>query len=154
LLFTNNGSVIVENGTLEFQNLVNGAGRFTIDAGAALQFDTVAKGSSVDFATTTGGDLTLLDSSRFSATIRGFGGPNTDTIDLRDLDFTSPDFTMIYRQTSATGGVLTVSDGMGHTAALDFFGKYKTVDFHASNDGLNGALIVDPAHATLVASTR
>jgi hypothetical protein len=150
-LFTNNGAVMVATGTLEFKQAVSGGGSFTIAPGTVLTFDTsVAPGSSVDFATTTGGELFLFDSRQFGAAIHGFGGSSTDAIDLRDINIGA--FTLSYSG-NTTQGVLTVTDGT-NTAKLTMFGNYTTASFHASNDGSNGTLIVDPASHTLLASAR
>jgi hypothetical protein len=150
--FTNDGTVAVETGTVEFQSAVAGSGKFSIAANAILQFDTsVAAGPSIDFATTKGGELLLVDSRQFGAAIHGFGG--ADALDLRDINFTSGDFRLSYSGNSKQG-VLTVTDGTD-TAHLTLFGDYKTADFHASADGSGGTLIVDPAaHEALLASSR
>ncbi len=151
--FTNNGAVIVHTGEIQFGALVSGAGSFTIEPGTVLQFDrSVAKGSTVDFATKTGGELSLLDSQGFAAAIKGFGGSKTDEIYLNDINFNSGAFSMTYKPTGKTEGVLTVKDGT-HTATLDFFGKYTRANFDASS--LNGGtLIVDPTPHALLASVR
>jgi len=155
-LFTNNGTVTAGTDSItEFMNMVNGTGTFilqagTLQPGGALQFDTaVAPGSALDFASTTGGALVMLDSQQFGAAIHGFGGTNTDALDLRDISFTSSAFKLGYSG-STTKGVLTVTDGT-HTAHLTMFGNYTTANFHASaNSG--GTMIVDPpAHPTLLA---
>jgi hypothetical protein len=150
--FINNGRVIVDTNEIEFENLVSGSGSFTIEPGVVLQFDkSVAKGSSVDFASATGGELVLQDSPVFGATIHGFGGSNTDEICLPDMNFTS--LKMSYHSAGKTGGVLTITNGT-ITASLDFFGKYSLKDFHASADDTGGTLIVDPAPHALLASGR
>jgi hypothetical protein len=150
--FINNGAVVVDTGEIQFQALVSGAGTFTIEPGTVLQFDgSVAKGSTVDFASKKGGELSLLDSQGFDAAIKGFGGSKTDEIYLNDINFNSGAFHMTYKP-SKTEGVLTVTDGT-HTAKLEFFGKYTGANFHASS--LNGGtLIVDPASHALLASAR
>ncbi len=150
--FINNGAVVVDTGEIQFQALVSGAGTFKIEPGTVLQFDgSVAKGSTVDFATKTGGELSLLDSQGFAAAIEGFGGSKTDEIYLNDINFNSGAFHMTYKP-SKTGGVLTVTDGT-HTAMLDFFGKYTIANFNASSL-FSGTLIVDPASHALLASAR
>ncbi len=147
--FTNNGSVKVETGEIEFEQAVGGAGSFAIAAAAVLRFDaSVAKGSSVDFAGTSGGELVLADGPQFAAAIHGFGG--TDTIDLRDVNFAT---VRLGYSGNATEGVLTVTNGT-NKAELTMFGNYKLADFHASNDGFNGTLITDPATHALLASAR
>jgi hypothetical protein len=150
---TNNGTIKAATGTIEFASLVAGVGKFTIASGTVLQFDAaVAKGSTVAFATKTGGDLRLLDSQEFGAAITGFGGIRADEIELRDINFNSGSFSMSYRGNS-THGVLTVADG-SHTATLDFFGKYTLGNFHASSDPFGGTLIVDPGTHAILASAH
>ena len=153
--FINNGKVTVATGAIEFKAIVSGKGSFTIDPGTVLQFDSsVAKTASIDFLTKVGGTLSLVDSQGFAAIIHGFGGTNTDRIDLHDINFNSGAFNMTYHPKGKTGGVLTATDG-SHTAVLNFFGKYTLGNFHASSDGGSGTLLVDPhSHATLLASAR
>jgi hypothetical protein len=149
VVFTNNGAVAVETGTIEFQNTVGGSGSFAIAAGSVLQFDAaVASGPRIDFAGTSGGELMLADAPQFGAAIHGFGG--TDAIDLSDVGFAG--VTLGYSG-NATKGVLTVIEGVSK-AELTLFGDYKLADFHASNDGSGGTLIVDPATHALLASAR
>lgn len=51
-----------------------------------LRFDAgVAKGSTVDFAKVSGGDLFLADSQSFRWSIEGCGGSNNDKIALTDV---------------------------------------------------------------------
>jgi hypothetical protein len=142
---TNSGAVIVASGEIEFQNTVAGAGSFTIRPDTTLQFDaSVAKTARVNFATTTGGDLVLLDAPRFRAAIHGFGGNRTDEIDLRDVNFSSPLFRFGYTPNSShTQGVLTVTDGT-NTASLTMFGNFTPKSFHVSADGFGGTQIFDP----------
>lgn len=152
--FVNDGSVLAGSGTIEFQTAVTGSGSYKIEPGAVLQFDAaVAAGAGVDFAATTGGELLLEDSPGFAAAIHGFGGSDTDEIDLRDINFGAAGFRLSYSG-SATQGVLTVTDGTD-TARLTMFGDYKTADFKPSADGLGGTMILDPTtHSPLLASAR
>jgi hypothetical protein len=152
-LFTNNGAVKVEIGTIEFDQAVRGSGSFTIEPGAVLAFDTsVAAGSGVDFATTTGGELFLGDTRQFGASIHGFGGSGTDAIDLRDININNAGFKLSYSG-NTTQGVLTATDGT-NTAKLTMIGDYTIGSFHASSDGSIGTLIVDPGTHTPLASAR
>jgi hypothetical protein len=149
--FTNDGTVKVETGTIEFQNAVVGNGSFSIAAGAALQFDsTVAAGSGVDFAGRGGGELVLEDGDKFAAGIHGFGG--SDEIALTNVAFGGSGFKLSYHG-NAKEGVLTVTDGTD-TARQTFFGDYKTADFHASADPSGGTLITDPTTHAFFASAR
>ena len=152
--FANDGKVLVESGTIEFQDAVSGTGAFTVDSGALLQFDTaVASGASVDFASISGGELLLRDSQHFGAKIHGFGGPDTDLMDLQDINFTSSSGFKLDYVGNTTQGVLTVTSG-ADTAHLTMFGDYTTADFHASADGFGGTAIVDPPTHSLLASGR
>jgi hypothetical protein len=151
--FLNNGAVDVKIGEIEFASQVSGSGSFSIDPGTVLRFDSaVARGATVDFATRTGGDLLLADAASFDAAIKGFGGSDTDEIELRDINFTSGSFTMSYKG-NATGGVLTLFDGTNE-ARLSFIGKYSLSDFTASADPNGGTEIFDPSRHTLLASAR
>jgi hypothetical protein len=156
-MFVNSGTVTVDTGEIEFWTLVSGKGTFTIEQGTFLRFDAaVAVGSTVKFASHSGGDLILTDSSAFKAAISGFGGTNTDQIELRDLGGT---VTLKYIGTT-TKGVLSVSgtntqSGQPETVQLTFLGNYKLSNFHASANPSGGTLIVDPpAHPMLLASTH
>jgi hypothetical protein len=143
--FTNSGAVIVASGEIEFQNMVAGAGSFTVKPDTVLQFDAgVAKTARVNFSSTSGGDLILLDAPQFGAAIHGFGGANTDEIDLRDINPSSPLFRHGYTPNSNhTQGVLSVTDGT-NTASLTMFGNYTPASFHLSADGFGGTQIFDP----------
>ena len=48
---------------------------------------------------------------------------------------------------SASGGILTVSDGT-HTARIHLDGDYRKATFTASSDGHGGTIAVDPAAAS------
>ena len=145
------GAVEIEAGKAEIERAVTGTGAFTVDAKAVLQFGGgVAKGLSIDFAGTKGGELLLLDSRQFAGGIHGFGGKSTDEIDLRDISVSSGKFTLRYAGNTKSG-VLKVSDG-SHTASLTMFGDYTKASFHASTDHAGGTLIVDPpTHPALLA---
>jgi hypothetical protein len=152
-LFTNDGRVKLDTGAITFEQPVSGTGSFTIEPGTMLAFAaSVGAGSSVDFATTTGGELFLGDSRQFAAAIHGFGGSSTNAIDLLDINITSAGFKLSYSGNS-TQGVLTVTDGT-NTAKLTMFGNYTTASFTASNNGGNGTLIVDSGVHALLASAR
>ena len=45
---------------------------------------------------------------------------------------------------TATGGTLTVTDNLGHTAALTLSGDYRSVSFITADDGHGGTLVFDP----------
>lgn len=45
---------------------------------------------------------------------------------------------------TATGGTLTVTDNLGHTANLTLSGDYRSVSFITASDGSGGTLVFDP----------
>ena len=108
-----------------------------------------ASTATVTFAngSATTGNLVLDDSHDFTGQIVGFAGDgtlaNSDSIDLKDIDF-SHLTTETYTENSAgTGGTLTLSDGTD-TANINFAGNYVLANFTLSNDGSGGTLIIDP----------
>jgi hypothetical protein len=135
---------------MEFAAPVSGSGSFTLKPGTVLQFDrSVAAGANIDFFSKSGGDLLLLDGPQFGGAIHGFGGANTDEIDVRNVNFTSAGFKLSYSG-NATQGVLSLTDGF-NTAHLKMVGSYTKANFHASADGFGGTQIFDPPaqHAIL-----
>ena len=99
------------------------------------------------FAQGSTGELLLLNSVAFHGEITGFAGNGTgapttsDKIDLRDINFNSPNFSKSY-----VNNILTVSDGT-HTANIQIVGTYTLANFHFAADGSGGTLITDPATA-------
>src|SRR5664280_719686 len=92
------------------------SGTVTVDSGTTLDIGT-ASTATVTFANSsaTTGNLVLDVSQNFTGQIVGFAGDgtlaNSDSIDLRDIDF-SHLTTETYTENSAdTGGTLTLSDG-------------------------------------------
>jgi hypothetical protein len=108
-----------------------------------------ASGETVQFASTDGnnGSLVLDNSADFTGKISGFAGDgtraNSDTIDLKDIAFSSLTNETYVENSDGTGGTLTLSDGTG-TANINFSGNYVLQNFSFSNDGSGGTLIVDP----------
>jgi hypothetical protein len=49
---------------------------------------------------------------------------------------------------TATGGTLTVTDDLGHTANLTLSGDYRSVSFITADDGHGGTLVYDPPAAS------
>jgi hypothetical protein len=111
-------------------------------------------GSSVTFDGASGA-LQLDQSSSFTGTVAGLTGE--DTLDLRDMSFTSvnsPTFSG-----NASTGILTVTDG-SHIANINLMGNYIASSFVASSDGHGGTyvtqaslssqqsvMLTQPAHA-------
>ena len=126
--------------TLQISNaLAETSGAATIGTGATVEIGA-ADSASVTFAGSTG-MLRLDHSSTFSGKIFNFKGNGTlsgsDQIDLRDIKYSS------VRDTYANG-VLTVSDGSGDTAKLNFNGSYTLANFKLASDGSGGTVVYDP----------
>jgi tryptophan-rich protein len=121
------------------QSLAGSSGAATIGAGATLAI-SAADSASVTFASSTG--MLMLDQpSTFSAEIFGFTGngslSGSDQIDLKDINFNTA-------QDSYANGVLTVTDGSGDTAELNFSGSYVLANFEFASDGSGGTIVYDP----------
>ena len=86
--------------------------------------------------------MLLLDhSSTFSGTIFKFTGTGalsgSDQIDLKDIKYSSV-------HDSYANGVLTVTDGSGDAANLNFNGSYTLANFKFASDGSGGTIVYDP----------
>jgi RHS repeat-associated protein len=119
----NTGTVKVQEGTLDVQGAVTGAGTDMVSATSTLEFDaTVSRGQIVGF-TGTGGTVDLNDPQGFFAEISNFG--SNDAIDLLG----SWAFSGFTEDSSRTGGALTLAGGSTNVA-LNFSGNYTTTDFN------------------------
>ena len=122
-----------------------GVGSDTINSGATLEL-AGASAADVLFANTSGhtGTLVLDNSVSFTGQITGFAGDgtvlNSDSIDLKDINFATATDTY-------AAGVLSVSDGVD-VANIRFSGSYELGNFVLSSDGHGGTLVVDPPTAT------
>jgi hypothetical protein len=113
-------------------------------AGAKLEL-TSASSQAIKFDGSTG-TLVLDHSATFTGQIfnlTGNGSPSgSDQIDLRDIWFglgTKETYTG-----NASGGILTISDALHHTAHLSLVGDYTQSTFSLSSDGRGGTIVVDP----------
>jgi hypothetical protein len=118
-----------------------GDGSYTILSGTTLTL-MGASAEAITFANEKGnsGTLVLDHSASFIGQISGFAGDgtlsNSDTIDLKDVDFATAK--EIY-----AGGTLTVTDDV-HTANLHFNGDYALDNFVLAIDDHGGTLVIDP----------
>jgi hypothetical protein len=131
-LLTNHGDLVAAEGatggtaTIVSQTSIEFGGPTT----TAVQFSSGVSGS---------GLLILDDSVHFKGVISGFAKFNiNDSIDLNDIDAGT------VQKVSYTGGVLTLKDGLGHTAQLHFSGTYTLASFNIAPDGHGGTLLTDP----------
>ena len=132
--------------TLQLSQALSGAsGVANIAANATLEL-AAADSASVIFAASTG-TLKLDQPSTFSGEIFNFAGDGTlsgsDHIDLKGIDYNT-------HQDSYANGVLTVTDGSGDTAKLNFDGSYVLANFAFASDGNGGTIVYDPARLLIV----
>jgi hypothetical protein len=137
-----NGLIVVAGGTLEFSGEVLGVGAVQISSGTA-EFDSLF-GQNVSF-TGASGELELHKSQLYGGTVTGFSTTGADSLDLADITFVSGSMSATYSGT-ATGGVLTVSDGK-HTAHIHLAGDYLNSTFTLSQDASGRTMVTDPAAA-------
>src|SRR5262249_14448827 len=95
------------------------SGPVTVDSGAITEItSTSTQNVAFTNANATTGDLVLDDSAHFTGQITGFTGDgtrtNSDSIDLRDINFASLAAVSYQDNADKTGGTLTLSDGQ-HT---------------------------------------
>ncbi|MGJ4907506.1 FG-GAP-like repeat-containing protein [Bradyrhizobium sp. HKCCYLS2033] len=134
---------VIEASTYQYISLPQVIQAAVIDPGASLELSG-GDSSTVAFKAASG-RLILDHSDQFTGQILGFSGDGTlahsNAIDLRDMAFSSAAET--YNGNSA-GGILTVSDGIGHVAQLSLIGDYTSSAFNLISDGAGGTLVVDP----------
>jgi hypothetical protein len=121
------------------QPLTGASGAATIGAGATLELAS-ADSASITFAASTG-MLKLDQPATFTGEIFGFTGngqlSGSDQIDLAGINYNTV-------QDSYANGVLTVTDGSGDTATLNFNGSYTLANFQFASDGTSGTIVYDP----------
>jgi hypothetical protein len=125
--FANSGHVMVSSGTLDFQNVVSGAGADTIAGAATLEFDSaVLNGQTISFVGS-GGVLDLGLPTSFGGAIQGF-----DTVGSNDALALLGSWSIVgYAQNGSSQGVLTLYNGAQATA-LTFDGNYTQAQFAAT----------------------
>ena len=132
------------------------SGSLAIESGSTTAIGG-ASAQSVSFINNSGttGALLLDDSKDFTGHIVGFAGDgttaNSDSIDLKDIDFNHLMQETYTANSAGSGGTLTLSDGM-HTSNINFVGNYELENFKLSSDGSNGTLIIDPPVGSTVNS--
>ncbi|UFZ01661.1 VCBS domain-containing protein [Bradyrhizobium ontarionense] len=130
----NDGTIEIVGGTFEITGSISGSGTIAIDPGAILH---LASGSTqtIDFSGDGSSEL-VVDDTSFAARITGLGV--SDKIDLSTVHWSSATTASYDSET----GVLTVSDGAGHSVNLTLSGAdYSGAHFVGSSDGQGGTLI-------------
>ena len=128
----NSGLLSVKGATLTLVGTVSGPGQVQIDdadlvATSAFSENVAFSGSS--------GLLSLGISQGYFGTVSGFATDGGDALDLLDVMFKTPGEATF--SGTASGGVLTVSDG-SHTASIRLQGDYLNATFVAAADGQGG----------------
>jgi hypothetical protein len=153
LSVTNSGTVNVQSGSLDIAANVTGTGTFTVADGATLGFGgSVGAGETVTFLGATGTlKLDHSETSPFSGQISNLDASSGthDSIDLADMAFNSQSSSAQYTATApgSTSGVLTVSDGSGHTETFNLVNYTGAGSFTTQSDGSGGTLVFDPPAA-------
>ena len=142
---TNNGTFLVNGGSLNLNGVVNG-GLVEIEGKGDV---TVAQATSenITFQAKSTGEL-VLDTTSYTGQISGFGANTSQSIDLADIDFAAGAKIVSYvANSNNTGGVLTVSTGTD-TMQLQLTGTYQLANFDIASDGHGGTLLTDPPVVT------
>ncbi len=144
---TASGTVVMSGGE-EYVGVGGQVTATTISGGGFVEVASggVTSGSLFTFASGNliGADLQLDDSLHFSGgLVAGFAQP--DTLDLRDIPFTSgvTSFSYASGNVGNTSGTLTVTSG-GLSANITLLGQYVAGNFHIQTDGAGGTLVTDP----------
>ena len=153
LSVTNTGTVNVQSGSLDVAANVTGTGAFTVATGATLEFGgSVGAGETITFLGSTG-TLTLdhSETSPFGGQIANLTGTLSthDSIDLADMVSTLASAHYVASTTNPTSGVLTVSDGSGHTETFNLVNYTGSGVFTTTSDGAAGTLVFDPPGAAV-----
>src|SRR5205814_8683656 len=109
-------------------------------SGGFLDVQSGASASGIVAFGSAGGTFELDEARTYGLTLAGFGVPGA--IDFAAVAFGSST-SATYTSTGIGSGTLSVTDG-AHTAALALLGQYVTANFHLSDDGHGGTLVVDP----------
>jgi hypothetical protein len=133
----------IGGGTLTMNGLVSGTGTGQINGGELI----VAQAFAENVVFLGAGVLELEASTAYSGKVVGLSHTGANSLDLRDIVFTSAGTKATYSGTTSSG-TLTVTDGT-HTAHIKLVGNYLTAGtFVLSSDGHGGTTIVDPQSST------
>ena len=126
---TNNGTIEVTSGTLDFKGRILGTGSDTISGASTLQLDAqVSATQTVDF-TGSGGELALHGPAVFAGSISGFDTAGAGSNDK--IEVAAPwVFTGFTENAGGTQGTLSFANGAS-TISLTLIGNYNPADFHA-----------------------
>jgi Ca2+-binding RTX toxin-like protein len=126
----NSGSLWANGGDITVHGDVSGSGSATISGNATLDFGGAYGGSTL-FAAGGNGTLVLDHAAAFTGTLVGFDAG--DAVDFSDIVFGANATVSYFSNASATGGVLSISDGV-HSAQLSMQGTYSAAGFQAAGE--------------------
>ena len=138
-------------GSLDIVGAISGTVNLEVGNGATLELN--GPGSAGETVTFLGATGTLIldhsETSPFSGQIANLTGTlaSHDSIDLTDMASTLA--SAVYVASTSTSGVLTVSDGNGHTEIFDLVNYTGAGSFMTQSDGNGGTLVFDPPAATV-----
>ncbi len=143
----NTGVLSASGGALTVNATVTGAG--TVSIAAARAKFTSAFNENVAFVSPGilqpfSGTLELARSQSYTGTVSGLDAAGACVLDLDDIAFGGS--TKATYAGDATGGVLTVTDGV-HSAHIALAGDYTAASFVVASDGHGGTSVHDPAKA-------
>jgi hypothetical protein len=140
LPFTNEGQLKANNGLIEADAAVNGAGSAIISNGGELDIRHSGFANNISFSGASAGTLGIMFGSwadsgttgSFTGTLSGFAAGNL--IDLYGFTFDA-NSTLSYSPNHAnTGGTLSVTDGT-YSTTIQLAGSYSPAGFQISSDG-------------------
>ena len=136
---TNNGTIEVASGTLDFKEGISGTGSDTISGAATLEFDAkVAAGQTV-FFTGSGGELALHAPAVFAGSISGFDTARAGSSDT--ISVAGPwAFTGFTENAGGTEGTLGFMSG-ATTFEVTLVGDYNPADFMGQTRA-NGSTLI------------
>lgn len=138
----NAGRIMVNAGTLHIEGAATGAGAAVIAGAAEAELSGTGSTMRVSFAAAATGTLRLDASQSFTGTIGGFAPGQS--IDLADISYVNGHTTFSYAPNSLnSGGMLTVTDHIGHAAHLQIAGIYGLTNFQINSDGHGGTLFTE-----------
>ncbi|MEG0173545.1 MAG: VCBS domain-containing protein, partial [Aeromonas sp.] len=130
----NGGLLWADGGNLTLREDVGGSGRALIGGTAILEFGA-ASSLDTEFAQEGDGTLRLGQAAAFTGTISGLN--EGDRLELADMSATRVSY---LSNATATGGVLTLSDGV-HSSEIQLQGTYSEAGFQGSQEMDSGTTI-------------
>ncbi|MGL5814875.1 MAG: VCBS domain-containing protein, partial [Aeromonas sp.] len=130
----NGGLLWADGGNLTLQGDAGGSGKVLIGGTAILEFGA-ASSLDTEFAQEGDGTLRLAQTAAFTGTISGLN--EGDRLELADMSTTRVSY---LSNATATGGVLTLSDGV-HSSEIQLQGTYSAAGFQGSQEMDSGTTI-------------